>query len=93
MVEIKFKFPVEEDAIRAHESINKFFQGSKVFENNFVLVNPIHKIEDSSSEKKYWMFLLDISYGEEDTEIEKYIEFSGGTLNLFNGKKQVWAIA
>ena len=92
MVEIEFKFPVESDAHKAHLAMSKFFQGSEVFKENYILMNPVMK-NSENPDKLVWSFKFDISTGETDTAIEKYIDISGGLLNIMNGTREVWAFA
>lgn len=92
MVEICFMFPVEEDAHKANYEMNKFFQGSTVFVENNIVITPVKKKKDQK-DKPIWFFYFDISKNTDDTETEKYIEISGGLLNLVNKGRDVWAFS
>ena len=92
MVEICFIFPVEEDAHKANYEMSKFFQGSKIFIENNLIITPVKKKKDEKN-RPMWFFYLDISQNEEDNKTEKYIEISGGLLNLVNKGRDVWAFS
>ena len=92
MVEICFIFPAEEDAHKANYEMCKFFQGSQIFIDNNVVISPVSKKKDKK-DKPIWSFYLDISQNSDDTKIEKYIEISGGLLNLVNKGRDVWAFS
>lgn len=92
MVEIRFNFPVEEDAHKLHDEMNKFFQGSNLFVENNVIINPI-KTDLSDPNKPIWYYLVDIRKDNSDTKIEKFTSISGGLLSIMSGARQVWALA
>ena len=92
MIEIRFIFPEESDAHKANAEFCKFFQGSKAFIENNIVITPVKKDTDYK-DRTIWNFYFDISRGAEDTDIEKYTEISGGLLNLVTKGKDVWAFA
>lgn len=92
MIEIRFQFPAKEDAHKANYEMCKFFQGSKVFVDNNLVVTPVKKDVDKKNEP-LWFFYLDISQSDADTEIEKYLELSGGLLSIVNAGRDVWAFS
>ena len=92
MVEIIFRFPVEEDAHKAFMSMSNFFQGSNVFINNYIIINPVKKVTQEN-DRPYWKFEFDISSGEDDTTIDKFKVITCGQLDLINGARKIWAIS
>lgn len=92
MVTIEFEFPVKTDAYKFRNDINKFFSGSFFEENDQIILSPIKKSQDNS--RDIWCFKLMFCKDKNDvTNDEKYIKVSGGTLDLMNGSRQVWAFA
>lgn len=94
MVRVEFEFPVESDAHKARTSIFKFFDGSSFTEKKAFKLSKIKK--DGDFTRPIWSFTVDISLNvpiDDDEIIEKYIKLSGGTLDIMNGAKQVWAFA
>ena len=92
MVDIEFKFPLESDAHKMRTTFVKFFQVSESFDNSIVTVSHVKK-NIVNPDKPIWSFTFSISCGDDDKSIEKYIDVSGGQLNLLNGTRQVWAFA
>lgn len=90
MVQIKFVFPKGNDAVNMHMEMEKFFTGSSVYDKNVTITS----VEEDTDEKNksFWYFYVNISNGD-DTSVEKYKIISGGTFNVMNGDKQVWAFA
>lgn len=85
MLNIHIIFSDPKDAYRANTKVCEFFQGSKAFIENDIVVTPV-KTETPDDDKKFWAF--DISFY--DSEIEKNITLSSGELSIM-GIKKVWA--
>lgn len=92
MIEIRLIFPMKADAHKANAEICKFFQGSKLFIENNIIVTPVKKDTDKKN-RPFWYFFIDISQSKDDINIEKYIEITGGLLDIVNQGKNVWAFA
>lgn len=92
MVTIEFEFPVKKDAYKFRNDINKFFSGSFFEEEDQMTLTPVKKCQNDS--RDIWGFKLMFCKDKNDVNIdEKYIKISGGTLDLMNGSRQVWAFA
>lgn len=92
MVTIEFEFPVKKDAYKFRNSINKFFSGSFFDKEDQIVLSQIRKSQDDS--RDIWSFKLMFCKDKNDVDVdEKYIKVSGGTFNLMNGSRQVWAFA
>ena len=92
MVTIEFEFPVKKDAYKFRDNVNKFFSGSFFEKEDRLTLSPVKKSQDDS--RDIWCFKLVFCKDENDADVdEKFIKVSGGTLNLMNGSRQVWAFA
>lgn len=92
MIVIEFEFPVKKDAYIFRDMVNKFFNGSFFEKEKQFSLDPITKKDNK--DRNIWSFKLIFHKNETDTiSIEKYTKISGGTLDLINGTKQVWAFA
>ena len=93
MIEIKFMFPVKEDAHKANYKICQNFAGSKAYKNNNIVITPVDEDHDKK-DNPIWYFFINLYQNSEDTTIEKHIELSGGLLNIVNRDgHDVWAFA
>lgn len=92
MYEIIFAFPIEKDAHTMHMSVNEFFQGSNLFIDNNIIINPVKKIVSENS-KPHWEFAVDFSSGEDNATLDKIKVITGGQLSLMNGDHHVWAFS
>ncbi len=92
MVTIEFEFPVKKDAYKFRNDVNKFFSGSFLERDDQLVLSPVKKSQDNS--RNVWCFKLMFCKDNNDVDVdEKYIKISGGTLDLVNGSRQVWAFA
>ncbi len=92
MVTIEFEFPVKKDAYKFRNNVNKFFSGSFFEKEEQMVLSPIKKTQEDP--RDIWSFKLMFCKDKNDTDVdEKYIRISGGTLDLMNGSRQVWAFA
>lgn len=92
MVTIEFEFPVKKDAYKFRNDVNKFFSGSFFEKEDQILLSSVKKSKDDS--RDIWSFKLMFYKDKNDVDVnEKYIKVSGGTLDLMNGTRQVWAFA
>jgi len=92
MVTIEFEFPVKKDAYKFRNDVNKFFSGSFFEKEDQILLSSVKKSKDDS--RDIWSFKLMFYKDKNDVDVnEKYIKVSGGTLDLMNGSRQVWAFA
>lgn len=92
MVTIEFEFPVKKDAYKFRNDVNKFFSGSFFEKEDQIILSSVKKSKDDS--RDIWSFKLMFCKDKNDVNInEKYIKVSGGTLDLMNGSRQVWAFA
>ena len=92
MVTIEFEFPVKKDAYKFRNDVNKFFSGSFFEKENQIVLSPVKKHQDDT--RDIWSFKLMFCKDKNDVDVdEKYIKISGGTLDLMNGSRQVWAFA
>ena len=92
MVTMEFEFPVERDAYKFRDNVNKFFSGSFFEKEDQIVLSPVKKSQNDSYD--LWSFKLMFCKDKNDVDInEKYIKISGGTLDLMNGTRQVWAFA
>lgn len=92
MVTIEFEFPVKNDAYKFRNDINKFFSGSFFEKDDQMVLSSVKKSQDNS--RDIWSFKLMFRKDKNDADVdEKYIKVSGGTLDLINGSRQVWAFA
>lgn len=92
MVTIEFEFPIKKDAYKFRNDVSKFFSGSSFEKAERILLSPVKKSQDDS--RNIWHFKLTFRKDENDIDVdEKYVKVSGGTLDLMNGSRQVWAFA
>ncbi len=92
MVTIEFEFPVKRDAYKFRNELNNFFSGSFFEKENQIILSSIKKTNDKK--RDVWSFKLIFCKDKDDVNIdEKYIKISGGTLDLMNGARQVWAFS
>lgn len=92
VITIEFEFPVKKDAYKFRNDVSKFFSGSFFEKEERILLSPVEKSQDDS--RDIWRFKLTFCKNENDVDVdEKYIKVSGGTLDLMNGSRQVWAFA
>lgn len=92
MVTIEFEFPVKKDAYEFRNDINRFFSGSFFEKEDQIALSPVRKSQDNS--RDIWNFKLMFRKDKNDVDVdEKYIKVSGGTLDIMNGSRQVWAFA
>lgn len=91
MVEITFNFPVKSDAYLARKKAADIFHGSKSTETN-VSVTEVQKFDDNPN-RPIWGFRLYFKADASDTEIDTHHTITGGTLDLVNNNRQVWAFA
>lgn len=92
MVTIEFDFPVKKDAYKFRNDVNKFFSGSFFEKEDRIIISSVKKSKNDF--RDIWSFNLVFCKDKNDVDIdEKYIKISGGTLDLINGSRQVWAFA
>ena len=92
MITIEFEFPVKQDAYKFRNDVNNFFSGSFFENENQIDISPVIKYQDNS--RDVWRFKIVFCKDKNDVDvIEKYVKISGGTLDLMNGSRQVWAFA
>ena len=92
MVTIEFEFPIKKDAYEFRNNVNKFFSGSFFEKEDQIALSPVKKSQDTS--RDIWSFKLMFYKDKNDVNVdEKYIKVSGGTLDIVNGSRQVWAFA
>ena len=92
VITIEFEFPVKKDAYKFRNDVNKLFSGS-CFEKEYqIVISPVIKHLDDS--RDVWRFKIMFCKDKNDIDVvEKYVKISGGTLDLMNGSRQVWAFA
>ena len=92
VITIEFEFPVKKDAYKFRNDVNNFFSGSFFEEKDQIDISPVIKHQDDS--RDVWRFKIMFRKDKTDIDvIEKYVKISGGTLDLMNGSRQVWAFA
>lgn len=92
MITIEFEFPVKSDAYKFRNDINKFFSGSFFEKEDQMALSPVRKSQNNS--RDIWSFKLMFRKDKDDVNVdEKYLKVSGGTLDIMNGSRQVWAFA
>lgn len=92
MITIEFEFPIKKDAYKFRNNVNNFFSGSFFEKEDQIVISPVNKSQDDS--RDIWSFKIMFCKDKTDIDvIEKYVKISGGTLDLMNGSRQVWAFA
>lgn len=92
MVTMEFDFPVERDAYKFRDNVNKFFSGSFLEKEDQIIISSVKKSKNDS--RDIWSFNLVFCKDKNDVNLdEKYVKISGGTLDLMNGARQVWAFS
>ena len=92
MVTVEFEFPVKKDAYIFRDNLNKFFSGSFFETEEQIILSKITKSKNET--RSIWSFKLNFCKDHNDTDIsEKYMKISGGTLDIMNGARQVWAFS
>ena len=86
MLEITIRFPEKADSEKLNETICSFFQGSKIFAENDIIVGPIY--EGWHSNKKSYYFKITFV----DESIERTVDIEAGELTVM-GLKKIWAFA
>lgn len=92
MITMEFEFPVKEDAYKFRDNAKNFFSGLFQDTEYQLILEPIKKNTDN--DRATWNFKIIFRKDENDNNIsERYIKIHGGTLDLMNGTRQVWAFA
>ena len=83
MLEIKFRFPEKKDAEKFNEMVCGFFQGSKVFIENDIVVGPVY----TSWKKNKQNHCFELTFADES--IDRSITIEGAELTILKIKK-IW---
>lgn len=83
MLEITFRFPEKKDAEKFNEMVCGFFQGSKAFIENDIIVGPVY----TSWHKNKQNYYFHLTFAEES--VDRSITLEAAELTVLNIKK-IW---
>lgn len=84
MLTIKIRFPEKKDAEKLNEQICSFFQGSKAFVENDIIIGPVYTGWHQNKLNYYFHIIF------ADESIDRSIDIEGAELSVLNVKK-LWA--
>jgi len=84
MLEIKFRFPEKKDAEKFNEMVCGFFQGSRAFIENDIIIGPVYKGWHKNKQNHYF----NITFADES--VERSITIEAAELIVLSIKK-IWA--
>ena len=84
MLEIIIRFPEKEDANKLNYDICSFFQGSKAFQNNDIIVSPVYT-NWYKNKQKYFFSITFV-----DENVDRRVIIEGGEI-IVMGIKKLWA--